>query len=585
MSADPSLESSIIYTPILKGITVKASYREQPIWAYRGNPFIEALPPIFEFQQVLKRVRNYPDYQEEQRKLGKAIRLHLVQQLAEYVEPLPEHLIVEQRISRMLRHGYRARNPRFKKYAKQFVIGFEELLEHGLDEKGRNKAGIRPTAAGFAMIGTSGLGKTTSIESNLLLYPQVIEHSNYRDKPFIVKQITWLKLNCPFDGSTKGLCINFFQAVDAVLGTSKYFEKNVSKTSTQDLLIPKMAQVATLHGIGLLVIDEIQNLSILNSGGSEKMLNFFTQLVNTIGVPIVLIGTFKAIKLFSGSFSQARRNCGQGDLIMDRLQEGEKWSFFVEKLWKYQWTSNPTAYELRFSKKLYELSQGIIDIAVKIYMLAQWEVISDIQESRERITCKLLDDVAKKHLQLVAPMLNALKSGDMKFVSKYEDLYPKWNDLDELLMQSAEKLVITGKLKEKIIRDDKVQVDEEAYVELVKTALQFGATPEQAESLAVYVLKHSEVEAGVVTLRKKVVNLLDQPDPMENLINEEIPPETDSKKKTKKSAAKVQVLEPGDLRATAPKRATSPEEIYASVQKLSVLPDQNYLFQKLEEEP
>lgn len=576
MSIDSNFEYNTNYAPALMGGTVKANYREQLIWAYKGNPFIEALPPIFEVPQVLKRVRNYPDYQHEQRKLGKAIRLHLVQQVAEYVEPLPEHILVEQRISRMIRHGYRARNPRFKKYTKQFVVGFKELLEQGLDEKGRNKAGIRPTAAGFAIIGTSGLGKTTSIESTLLMYPQVIEHSQYYGLAFPVKQITWLKLNCPFDGSTKGLCINFFQAVDAILGTSDYYKKFVSKGATQDILIPQMAQVATLHGLGVLVIDEIQNLSILHSGGSEKMLNFFTQLVNTIGVPVVLIGTFKAIKLFSGSFSQARRYSGQGDLIMDRVQEGEKWDFFVEKLWKYQWTSIPTAYDLRFSKKLHQLSQGIIDIAVKIYMLAQWEVIADYKNNTERITIKLLDDVAKKHLRLVAPMLKALKSGNMKLVSKYEDLYPKWNDLNDLLMLSAEKLVITGKIKEGILRDDKVQIDEALYIDLVKTAMQFGAIPEQAESLATYVMKHSVLEAGAVSLRKKIVNLMEQPNLLESLnVEGQIMNNTDldSMKRTKKVADEI--LEPRDLRGTAPKKATSPEEIYAGIQDLGLLATQD----------
>ncbi|NQX71813.1 ATP-binding protein [Paenibacillus alba] len=578
ISIEP-LDDVVDYTPVLLGRTIKADYKEQPIWAYKWNPFIEALPPIFEYQQVTKRIRNYPDYQDEQRKLGKSIRLHLVQQLVDYVEPLPEHILIEQRISRMLRHGYRARNPLFRKYTKQFTIGFDELLEQGVDEKGRNKAGIRPTAAGFAIIGCSGLGKTTSIESTLLLYPQVIEHSNYRSRPLPVKQITWLKLNCPFDGSTKGLCINFFQAVDAVLGTSRYFKKYVSKGATQDILIPHMAQIATLHGLGVLVIDEIQNLSLLKSGGAEKMLNFFTQLVNTIGVPIVLLGTFKAIKLFSGSFSQARRNSGQGDLIMDRIPNGEKWNFFIQKLWKYQWTSTLTEYDQSFAKLLYELSQGIIDIAVKLYMLAQWEVIADIRNKNEIITKKVLNDVAKNHLRLVRPMLQALKSGNMELVKKYEDLYPKWNDLDEVLKQATEKLIITGKMKEGVIRDDKVYTDEDLYIELVKTAIQFGATSDQAEQIVTYVIKKYGVDCGKIALRKQIVYLLEKPNPMEDILNSESASISDSVITEQKSCASFR--EPEDLRNSAPNRSTSSETIYESVQKTGAIPNQDELFQEI----
>lgn len=330
------------YSPSLIGRQEEASYFDQEIAGYRDNPFIEALPPIFEEEDVALQIRKYPDYDEKQRKLGRQTRLHLIQQISDYVEPLPSHFLVEQRLSRLIRHGYKARNPFSPAVIRQFHIGFKDVLEGGVDSTEGNIAGVRSTAAGFAILGVSGQGKTTAVESSLLLYPQVIHHSTYKEQPFIRKQVVWLKLNCPFDGSLKGLCFNFLQSIDSHLGTN-YFRKFATKGTSVDMLIPVMAHIATLHGLGVLVIDEIQNLSFLKSGGAEKMLNYFTQLINTIGVPVVLVGTFKAMKLLSGSFSQARRSTGQGDLIMDRLSEGEEWDFFLEALWKYQWTAEATA--------------------------------------------------------------------------------------------------------------------------------------------------------------------------------------------------------------------------------------------------
>ena len=142
------------------------------------------------------------------------------------------------------------------------------------------------------MICISGIGKSLAVERILRLYPQVIHHSKYQGRNFTYSQIVWLKLDCPFDGSLKGLCINFFQAVDSILGTS-YHKNYGSKTRTTDEMLPYMALVAANHGIGILVIDEIQRLSLAKSGGSEKMLNFFVQLVNTVGVPVILFGTYK----------------------------------------------------------------------------------------------------------------------------------------------------------------------------------------------------------------------------------------------------------------------------------------------------
>ena len=55
-----------------------------------------------------------------------------------------------------------------------------------------------------------------------------------------------------------------------------------------------MCRVGWIHCLGLLVIDEIQHLNQAKSGGAEKMLNFFLQLMNTLGLPVVLIGTYGA---------------------------------------------------------------------------------------------------------------------------------------------------------------------------------------------------------------------------------------------------------------------------------------------------
>jgi hypothetical protein len=102
--------------------------------------------------------------------------------------------------------------------------------------------------------------KTTSIEAILSLYPQVILHNRYCENDFSFTQIVWIELDCPFDGSIKGLYLNFFQAVDDLLGT-RYYDNYAGGRKTVDELLPRMALVASLHSIGVLVIDEIQHLS------------------------------------------------------------------------------------------------------------------------------------------------------------------------------------------------------------------------------------------------------------------------------------------------------------------------------------
>jgi hypothetical protein len=83
-----------------------------------------------------------------------------------------------------------------------------------------------------------------------------------------------------------------------------------------------MALVASIHALGLLVVDEIQHVSVAKSGGAEKLLNFFVQLTNEVGVPIIMIGTFKAMGVLCSEFRQIRRGCSQGDMIWTRMVRG-----------------------------------------------------------------------------------------------------------------------------------------------------------------------------------------------------------------------------------------------------------------------
>jgi len=105
-----------------------------------------------------------------------------------------------------------------------------------------------------------------------------------------------------------------------------------------DGMIPDMANIAAVHCIGLLVIDEIQNLDQAKSGGAKRMLNFFVQLINTLNISVVLVGTYKAWEILGDEFRQIRRGSGLGDLVWDPMQNDSVWNTFVTSMWRYQYT-------------------------------------------------------------------------------------------------------------------------------------------------------------------------------------------------------------------------------------------------------
>ena len=165
-------------------------------------------------------LRRRARYDEAERSLPAKSRMHCLGRLAhEYYQPLPQHFIIESKISVCIRQGYLNRNPAERGY----VLMANEMYA-AMRDKRREYAvpGYHPNASGFTIIGVSGVGKSTAVESVLRLYPQVIEHREYKGKPLSLTQLVYLKLDCPHNGQLGGLCYSFFEEIDRVLGTDYY---------------------------------------------------------------------------------------------------------------------------------------------------------------------------------------------------------------------------------------------------------------------------------------------------------------------------------------------------------------------------
>lgn len=433
----------------IEGIHCEANYTEQVKPENKNNPFIEAIPHRFNVEQFYERLFSEPSFIPEYLELDIEDRLEMVQQIKpSFWIPFPNHFDKYRSIYNMVKIGYQSRNPIEPIYNKQFSVGWDKILKEGLDENGANIVGNIQTAQSLAEIGLSGMGKSKVYERILkTMFPQVIHHKEYKGRKILTTQLVWIKVECPSGKSVGALCRKFYSAVDKVLG-SNYYQKYGEKYGTVDVFSERMVKVAAQINLGVLVIDEIQNASKAHSGGDMRIMNFITEIVNTLGVPVIIIGTFKGMYLFKRSLATSRR--GIPDAYLENithllLEDSWEWNEFIESLWGLQYTKKYTPLTVELKQEIYQQTLGIPDIAIKLFMHVQAKAI--LNGGEEIITKNLIKEVANTSLRLLQNIFEKIRNGDESALKDLDDVSVDWGEFNDYLKQASHSINLFGKTK------------------------------------------------------------------------------------------------------------------------------------------
>jgi hypothetical protein len=404
----------------------ETEYREQEIPSYAGNPFIEALPNLIGKAEFIESIALFPECHAHFRDARDEVRAHLIADAFSFFVPLPRHYTLQTAISRMIRRGYVARNPVTFRYWPDLQRRVNSLkaelspISTLAERSNRAPYGSFSDLNG-AMFGITGSGKTLSIKRILSTYTQVIDHGDYHGIGINIRQVVWLHIEAPHKGSTKDLCMSFFRELDRLLGTS--YERTHGRGTEGDLL-GNMTVLAAVHALGLLIIDELQELSNIKSGGHDALVGFFLRLTNMINVPVLMVGTYKAAYILRRHLRHIRRTTGIGIPEWGPLTPGKEWDSFVKALWRYQYTRTPTPLTPELSDVLFDESQGINDFAVKLYFLAQDRLIATNDgHDLEVIRPGTIRSVSKEYLRPAREILQALKHKDfdkLRFIDDVE---------------------------------------------------------------------------------------------------------------------------------------------------------------------
>lgn len=323
------------------------------------NPLIEALPGDLDAGSFYRQIRCCPPppLMDHQMALGE--RKQGITVLPTVFVPLDYMYYVYDSLCRMLRSSY------YTLTSRESVKRMNELfISDGA------VGGYGTQAQSGALLGTPGLGKTSTLKRCLMLIPQVIAHEKYLDKPFFCKQVLWLFVECPSDASQKTMAYNIVHALDRAVGSNHLDYLMRTHSNAASAVATYIKVLCLTYHVGLLVIDEIQNVvaTAQRTNRIKPLIRFLTELTNDSCTAIYFTGTTLAETVFQSEEYLRRRTRGPRLLP---FKPDSAYRGFLQELWPYQYTPEQAVLTDKLANQIYDYSGGIPAYISKLLEEAQ----------------------------------------------------------------------------------------------------------------------------------------------------------------------------------------------------------------------
>jgi hypothetical protein len=298
-----------------------------------SNPLLYGLPRQFAPLDLAQKLRHRPINPTDVGAMPFEMRHLAINEYKKIFITTTQNLAITHSLQRMIHDSLAQRDPR-DAAARRFIY-----------ESGRLKGEPLPNdmwwpsfASGMVIEGITGTGKSQVIDRFLSLYPQVVEHGPNPDCGWQhLKQLVWLKVHMPSDGSRGGFLLNGLLEMDRVLGTD-YAIQYKSLAWTVEKLLVIFLHLLSVHRCGLLVIEEAQESNLSQSKFGRDFIAFFLRVLNW-GVPTVLMGNPLAFTHIRGFSQNVDRFSEGGWFHLDPLMDHQS------DAWKKDWIPglwNPT---------------------------------------------------------------------------------------------------------------------------------------------------------------------------------------------------------------------------------------------------
>ena len=371
---------------------------DDPIAAYRGNPLIGALGSIRTKEQIRDLLTVKPAYDPEERRLPAHLRPHVAFALREFFLPGIPHMAAVKEVDLLIRQSYKHRNPLDRKYRRQWARDQKDLKE---ERQLPERYAFMPLGA--AVIGPPGTGKTLSIDFAVRKFPPVVEQAYLINGTRVAfTQIPCLRLNLFQDGSLKSFGREMFDQAEQTLSIPLARDWGVDR-ATGNRIQSLYFQLCQEFNVGLFAVDEFQFIQAAHDG-TRRALNYFVRLMNCIGVAVIVIGSQATAGLLKENLAASRRFLSPIPPYTPFVT-GKVWDAFFGQMVRYQYVAEMDSLA-NLSAVVLELSGGIPDLAVKLFLLSQMRLFG---RTKERLTADVLRETSKLLFYTVQERLVELK--------------------------------------------------------------------------------------------------------------------------------------------------------------------------------
>ena len=340
---------------------------------------VKKLPPMLSGNELEKALTILPEYDPAIINANEAMRLIALTDLYKVFVPNQMSREIYSKLYLALLRSLQKKESKLR--VKQTLENHRAILQ-------QEYSGILGGSDSFSIIGESGIGKSSAVSNAVKLVTKtpVIEMEN----PYS-KILPCVLVQCPFDSSVKGLLLEIIRVVDEQLGSS-YYPKATSARATTDMLIGTVSQICLNH-VGILVVDEIQNVAISKNG--RNLLGALLQLINCSGISICMVGTPECTEFFTQAMQLARRSLG---LQYEAMEYGVEFEQLCQILFQYQYVKNPAELDDATIRWLYEHSNGNVS-SIKTLLHDAQEIA--IWEGSEVLNLETLNAAYRSRMKML----------------------------------------------------------------------------------------------------------------------------------------------------------------------------------------